>query len=72
MEGRDMSGMLSVLAERRHELIVANTVDGLATARARGPIAGQSGTGETHAAQRQMMLHGCHDGADPRRGHGYP
>jgi DNA invertase Pin-like site-specific DNA recombinase len=50
MEGRARSGMLSVLAELRHELIVANTMDGLATARARGRIAGQSGTDENHAA----------------------
>ena len=72
IEGRAMSGMLSVLAELRYVLIVASTMDGLATARARGPIAGQSGTGETHAAQRQMMLHSCQDGADLRRGHSYP
>jgi DNA invertase Pin-like site-specific DNA recombinase len=38
IEGRARSGMLSVLAELRHELIVADTMDGLATARARGPI----------------------------------
>jgi len=58
MEGRAMFGMLGVLAERRRELIVANTMGGLATARARGRIAGQSGTGETHAGQRQMMPYG--------------
>ena len=34
-EGRAMSGMLSVLAELQRELIVANTRDGLAAARAR-------------------------------------
>jgi DNA invertase Pin-like site-specific DNA recombinase len=49
-EGRAMPGMLSVLAELRHELIAANTMDDLATARARGRIAGQSGTGETQPA----------------------
>lgn len=32
-----MFGMLSVLAEFQRELIVANTRDGLAAARARGP-----------------------------------
>ncbi len=31
-----MFGMLSVLAELQRELIVANTLDGLAAARARG------------------------------------
>lgn len=35
-EGRAMFGMLSVLAEYQRELIVANTTDGLAAARARG------------------------------------
>jgi hypothetical protein len=38
--------------------IDTDTMDGLATARARGRIAGQSGAGGTHAGQRQMMLHG--------------
>ncbi len=38
-EGRAMFGMLSVLAELQRELIVANTRDGLAAARARGPAA---------------------------------
>lgn len=35
-EGRAMFGMLSVLAELQRELIVGNTRDGLAAARARG------------------------------------
>lgn len=35
MEGRTMFGMLSVLAELQRKLIVANTNDGLASARAR-------------------------------------
>ena len=35
-EGRAMFGMISVLAELQRELIVANTRDGLAAARARG------------------------------------
>ncbi|MEV5898019.1 recombinase family protein [Nonomuraea fuscirosea] len=38
MEGRAMFGMLSVLSEPQRELIVANTMDGLARARARGRI----------------------------------
>lgn len=37
MEGRAMFGMLSVLAELQRELIVANTNDGLAAARAPRP-----------------------------------
>lgn len=41
MEGRAMLGMLSVLAELQRELIVANTRDGLAAARARGRKGGR-------------------------------
>ncbi|MGH9223440.1 MAG: recombinase family protein [Acidimicrobiales bacterium] len=41
IEGRAMFGMLSVLAERQRELIVANTLDGLAAARARGRRGGR-------------------------------
>jgi len=40
-EGRAMFGMLSVLAEFQRELIVANTRDGLAAARARGRRGGR-------------------------------
>jgi transposase-like protein len=40
-EGRAMFGMLSVLAELQRELIVANTRDGLAAARARGRLGGR-------------------------------
>ena len=40
-EGRAMLGMLSVLAELQRELIVANTRDGLAAARARGRHGGR-------------------------------
>ncbi|AWK76356.1 recombinase (plasmid) [Rhodococcus oxybenzonivorans] len=40
-EGRAMCGMLSVLAELQRELIVANTRDGLAAARARGRKGGR-------------------------------
>src|SRR3954452_11586310 len=40
-EGRGMFGMLSVLAELQRELIVANTRDGLAAARARGRAGGR-------------------------------
>ena len=41
MEGRAMFGMLSVLAELQRELIIANTNDGLAAARARGRVGGR-------------------------------
>ena len=41
VEGRAMFGMLSVLAELQRELIVANTNDGLAAARARGRVGGR-------------------------------
>ncbi|WP_236052192.1 recombinase family protein [Nonomuraea cypriaca] len=41
MKGRAMFGMLSVLAELQRELIVANTNDGLAAARARGRVGGR-------------------------------
>jgi DNA invertase Pin-like site-specific DNA recombinase len=40
-EGRAMFGMFSVLAELQRELIVANTRDGLAAARARGRNGGR-------------------------------
>jgi DNA invertase Pin-like site-specific DNA recombinase len=40
-EGRAMFGMLSVLAELQRELIVANTMDSLASARARGRKGGR-------------------------------
>ncbi|MCW2942353.1 MAG: Resolvase protein, partial [Actinomycetia bacterium] len=40
-EGRAMFGMLSVLAELQRELIIANTNDGLAAARARGRVGGR-------------------------------
>lgn len=36
-----MFGMLSVLAELQRELIIANTRDGLAAARARGRVGGR-------------------------------
>lgn len=40
-EGRAMFGMLGVMAELQRELILANTQDGLAAARARGRIGGR-------------------------------
>ncbi|MGH3414860.1 MAG: recombinase family protein [Actinocrinis sp.] len=41
IEGRAMFGMLAVLAELQRELIIANTRDGLAAARARGRTGGR-------------------------------
>ncbi|GAA3318869.1 hypothetical protein GCM10017710_38620 [Arthrobacter ramosus] len=40
-EGRAMFGMLAVLAELQRELIIGNTRDGLAAARARGKSGGR-------------------------------
>lgn len=40
-EGRAMFGMLAVMAEFQRDLIVANTTDGLASARARGRVGGR-------------------------------
>lgn len=40
-EGRAMFGMLSVLAELQREPMVANTMDGLASARPRGRVGGR-------------------------------
>lgn len=40
-EGRAMFGMLGVMAEFQRELIHANTMDGLAAARARGRVGGR-------------------------------
>jgi DNA invertase Pin-like site-specific DNA recombinase len=40
-EGRAMFGMLGVMAELQRELIHANTMDGLASARARGRVGGR-------------------------------
>ncbi|MFE9328628.1 recombinase family protein [Nocardia sp. NPDC052278] len=54
-EGRAMFGMLSVLAEFQRELIIANTHDGLAAARARGHTGGRRpklSADQIEAAQR--------------------
>lgn len=55
-EGRAMFGMLSVLAELQRELIVANTRDGLAAARARGRKGGRPPklTGDQIALAQQL------------------
>ena len=65
-EGRAMFGMLSVLAELQRELIVANTRDGLAAARARGRRGGRparlSPTQAAHA--RELYNTGHHTVAE--------
>ncbi len=60
-EGRAMFGMLSVLAEFQRELIIANTRDGLAAARARGRTGGRRPklTPE-QAAHAQQLYDGRH------------
>lgn len=57
MEGRAMFGMLSVLAELQRELIVANTNDGLASARARGRVGGRRPKLTTDQAELAQQLY---------------
>lgn len=57
MEGRAMFGMLSVLAELQRELIVANTNDGLAAARARGRVGGRRPRLTADQAARAQQLY---------------
>lgn len=61
-EGRAMFGMLSVLAELQRELIVANTRDGLAAARARGRTGGRRPklTADQARAAQRMYDEGEH------------
>jgi DNA invertase Pin-like site-specific DNA recombinase len=61
-EGRAMFGMLSVLAELQRELIVVNTRDGLAAARARGRTGGRRPklTGDQVRAAQRMYDEGEH------------
>jgi DNA invertase Pin-like site-specific DNA recombinase len=56
-EGRAMFGMLSVLAELQRELIVANTRDGLAAARARGRKGGRPSKLTTEQVQHAQRLY---------------
>jgi DNA invertase Pin-like site-specific DNA recombinase len=67
-EGRAMFGMLSVLAELEHELIVANTRDGLAAARARGRKAdvGPSSTRADRARTAVLRRRRAHRPTDRR------
>lgn len=61
-EGRAMFGMFSVLAEYQRELIVANTHDGLAAARARGRAGGRRPrlTGDQAALAQRLYDDGEH------------
>jgi len=61
-EGRAMFGMLSVLAEYQHELIIANTRDGVAAARARGRSGGRRPrlTSQQAAVAQQLYDAGQH------------
>lgn len=63
-EGRAMFGMLSVLAELQRELIVANTRDGLAAARARGRTGGRPRV--VDADKRRIILARHTDGESIR------
>lgn len=56
-EGRAMFGMLSVLAEFQRELIVANTRDGLAAARARGRKGGRPSKLSAEQAEHAQRLY---------------
>jgi DNA invertase Pin-like site-specific DNA recombinase len=57
VEGRAMFGMLSTLAELQRELIVANTREGLAAARARGRRGGRRPRLTTHQAEVAQQLY---------------
>lgn len=61
-EGRAMFGMLSVLAEYQRELIIANTRDGVAAARARGRSGGRRPrlTSQQAAVAQQLYDAGQH------------
>jgi DNA invertase Pin-like site-specific DNA recombinase len=56
-EGRAMFGMLAVLAELQRELILSNTHDGLATARARGRVGGRKPKMTPDQAQLAQKLY---------------
>lgn len=56
-EGRAMFGMLAVLAELQRELIHANTMDGLAAARARGRVGGRRPRLNADQAQLAQQLY---------------
>ncbi|WP_244178687.1 helix-turn-helix domain-containing protein [Streptomyces rubellomurinus] len=56
-----MFGMLSVLAELQCELIVANTMDGLASARARGRVGGRRPRLSSEQAALAQQLYGARE-----------
>ena len=56
-EGRAMYGMLGVMAELQRELILANTRDGLAAARARGRVGGRKPKLNDRQAARAQELY---------------
>jgi DNA invertase Pin-like site-specific DNA recombinase len=56
-EGRAMFGMLGVMAEFQRELIHANTMDGLAAARARGRVGGRRPKLTEHQAALAQELY---------------
>lgn len=56
-EGRLMFGVLCTLAEYQRELILANTRDGLAAARARGRIGGRKPKLDPRQAERAQELY---------------
>ncbi len=60
-EGRAMFGMLSVLAELQRELIIANTRDGLAAARARGRVGGRKPKLTTAQVRHAQKLYDAGD-----------
>jgi DNA invertase Pin-like site-specific DNA recombinase len=60
-EGRAMFGMLSVLAELQRELIVANTRDGLAAARARGRLGGRPPRLSAHQVELAQQMYDAGD-----------
>jgi len=60
-KGRAMFGMLSVLAELQRELIVANTRDGLASARARGRKGGRRPSLDTPQIALAQQLYDAGD-----------
>ena len=61
VEGRAMFGMLSVLAELQRELIIANTNDGLAAARARGRVGGRRPRLSPAQAELAQQLYDARD-----------
>ncbi len=61
VEGRAMFGMLSVLAELQRELIIANTNDGLAAARARGRVGGRRPRLSPSQAELAQQLYDARD-----------